>query len=111
LFVYSREGLTALRSADGSILWTTSETWYSGGLLPTEYGLLSQAPTSGVALRDPQTGELRRVWPQILGMPDRAALHGKWAAIANLDVLWLIDLSGEDNNPSATTTAESPHAR
>ena len=96
LFVYTWDELMALRSADGSILWATRETGYSNRLLPTEYGLLSCDPAGRVELRDPQTGEFRRVWPQVHWMSGGAAVHGEWAAIADLDVVWLIDLSSHD---------------
>jgi hypothetical protein len=91
VFVDTFGGLTALRSADGSILWAINSG--NTGRLPTEYGLLTQ--DSRLELRDSQTGELRRVWPQVHGT--NVAVHGKWAAIADFDVVWLLDLSTPDN--------------
>jgi hypothetical protein len=94
VFVETWEGLTALRSLDGSILWTIAENVNSYHL-PTEYGLLTRDPTGRPELRDPQTGELRRVWPQVHGT--KVAVHGKWAAITDSEVVWLVDLSGRDS--------------
>jgi len=94
LYFYTNDGLTALRSIDGAILWATAETWVSNALLPTEYGLLTQDNTGKPELRDPKTGEIRRIWPQT--RVSKAAVHGKWAAIADAEgVLWLLNLSSQ----------------
>jgi hypothetical protein len=95
VFVETGHGLTALRSGDGSILWTIAENVNSDHL-PTGYGLLTQDDTGRPELRDPQTGELRRVWPEVYGT--KVAVHGKWAAIADSDVVWLLDLSMPGNS-------------
>ncbi len=95
VLVESYEGLTALRSVDGSVLWTIAESVNSGHL-PTEYGLLTTDPTGRPELRDPQTGELRRVWPQVYGT--HVAVHGQWAAVGDFDVVWLLDLSKQNNS-------------
>ena len=92
--VETYEGLTALRSLDGSILWTVAEAVNSYHV-PTAYGLLTSDSTGRPELRDPQTGELRRFWPQVYGT--KVAVQGKWAAIADFDVVWLLDLSARDN--------------
>ena len=81
---------------DGSILWTVAEHSDSGRL-PTAYGLLTQDSTGSPELRDPQTGELRRLWPQVHGT--KVAVQGKWAAIADFDVVWLLDLSTGNQSP------------
>lgn len=93
--VETYEGLTALRSVDGSILWTITEDMNSYHM-PTAYGLLTRDGTGRTELRDPQTGELRRLWPNVYGT--KAAVQGKWAAIADSDVVWLLDLSIGDKS-------------
>jgi outer membrane protein assembly factor BamB len=92
--VETYEGLTALRSVDGSILWTVAEEVNSYHV-PTAYGLLTRDGMGRPELRDPQTGELRRFWPQVYGT--KVAVQGKWAAIADFDVVWLLDLSAQAN--------------
>jgi len=44
-------------------------------------------------LLDPQTGELRRLWPQIRSVRS-LTFHGDFAAAATIDdILWLVELS------------------
>ena len=91
VYISTSEGLTALRSVDGAILWTIAENPIS--VLPTEYGLLTEGSTGHLELRDAQTGELLRVWPDVKAM--KVAVQGKWAAVASSDVVWLLDLSAK----------------
>ena len=61
--------------------------------MPTNYGLLVQSNTYELELRDLQTGEVRRVWPQTPGV-GRIAVRRQFAAVVDLHGgLWLVDLS------------------
>lgn len=93
MFVPTDNELTAFDSSDGSMQWTAYGGQESHGTtLPTDYGLLVQSITYRLELRDLQTGEVRRVWPQVPGVA-RVAVQGQFAAVADLDGgLWLIDL-------------------
>jgi len=93
VFVPTDNELTAFDASDGSMRWTTYGGQESHGTtVPTDYGLLVQSITYRPELRDLQTGEVRRVWPQIRGVA-RVAVHCQFAAVADLDGrLWLIDL-------------------
>jgi hypothetical protein len=93
VFVPTDNELTAFDSSDGSMQWTAYGGQESHGTtVPTDYGLLVQSITYRLELRDLQTGEIRRVWPQIPGVA-RVAVHRQFAAVADLDGgLWLVDL-------------------
>jgi outer membrane protein assembly factor BamB len=95
VYVYTSGGLTAIRSTDGATLWGTGEPWVSQELLATRYGLLGEDDTGSLQLRDPQTGEIRRVWPQVRATLT-PAVHGKWTAVFDHGVLWLLNLSGAE---------------
>jgi outer membrane protein assembly factor BamB len=84
--------LMAFRASDGSILWTTQGQWESHGqMTPTNYGLLLENRDYALELRDPATGEVRRVWPQV--KPAQIAVQQQYVAVRGLNGdLWLIDL-------------------
>jgi hypothetical protein len=94
VIVTTDSSFTAFRASDGAMLWTShggQET--HGKTLPTGYGLLTQNYNYKLELRDPSTGEVRRVWPQIQGVA-RLAVEQNFALVADLDdALWLVDLS------------------
>jgi PQQ-like domain len=94
VFVPTDSDLTAFRASDGSTLWTTRGGQESHGLIvSTSYGLLIQNSHYELELREPQIGEVRRVWPQIHGVAC-LAVHQQFAVVADFDgVLWLVDLS------------------
>jgi hypothetical protein len=93
VFVPTDNDLTAFDASDGSMRWTAYGGQESHGTtVPTDYGLLVQSITYKLELRDLQTGEVRRVWPQIPGVA-RLAVDRQFAAVADLDGgLWLINL-------------------
>jgi outer membrane protein assembly factor BamB len=97
MFVRLNGGLRALNSADGSTVWGTEDD-AAPLMIPTGFGLLERDMAGQPVLRDPETGELRRVWPQVQWR-ESAAVHGKWAAIADFDVVWLLDLSDRSKLP------------
>jgi len=92
VFVYTNDDLTAFRTSDGSVLWSTYER-HADDPIPSDYGSLLKNDDYRLELRDPETGEVRRVWPE-MPLIDRIAVHNNFAAIAGRDVLWLVDLSG-----------------
>jgi hypothetical protein len=93
VFVPTDTDLTAFSASDGSLLWTASGGQEShGATVPTGYGLLTQNYNYKLEIRDPTTGEVRRVWPQIQGIL-RLAVQQQFAAVATINALWLIDLS------------------
>lgn len=86
--------LTAFSASDGALLWTTEAGQESHGhTLATDYGLLLLSERDyHLELRDAQTGEVRRVWPQIQGV-FYLAVRGPIAAVVDLnETLWLVDL-------------------
>lgn len=93
VFVSTDNELTAFDGSDGSMQWTAYGGQESHGTtVPTDYGLLTQSITYKLELRDLQTGEVRRVWPQMPGVA-RLAVHQQLAAVAGLDgSLWLVTL-------------------
>jgi outer membrane protein assembly factor BamB len=97
VFVSAQNSLTAFNASDGSLLWTTEDASLSRSeIVATQYGLLiSGSPM--LKILDPQTGEVRRIWPEILGAR-LIAVHGRFAAIATgfgSGILWLVDLEQE----------------
>ncbi len=104
VFVGTDNDLTAFAVLDGSILWTTRGGQESYGLVvPTDYGLLIQNSEYKLELRDPRTGEVVRIWPQIDGVA-QLAVHQQLAAVADFDgVLWLINLSAAGGRPQRTS--------
>ncbi len=100
VFAPTDKDLTAFDASNGSLLWTTEGGLESHGtIIPTPYGLLLENSDYHVELRDPQTGEVRRVWPRINGVW-HIAVHERFAAVADMDeILWLVDLSDEGNRP------------
>jgi len=99
VFVTTDNTFSAFNASDGALLWTTFGGQETHGVtMPTEYGLLTQNYHYQLELRDPDTGEVRRVWPKIHGVA-RMAVQQQFAAVADLDdVLWLVDLS--DSSPA-----------
>ena len=93
VFVPTDTELTAFNAADGSMQWTAFGGQESHGTtVATDYGLLVQSMTYKLELRDLQSGEVRRVWPQMQGVA-RIAIHGHFAAVADLDgALWMVSL-------------------
>jgi len=90
VFLQRRGDTMSLRISDGSVIWMTGLELLD--IKPTVYGLLSHHYNGQFDLRDPETGFVRRSWPGIrLG---GVAVHGNLAAVADWDVLWLIDLAG-----------------
>jgi outer membrane protein assembly factor BamB len=93
VFVPTDTELTAFNAADGSMQWTA----YGGQeshdtTVATDYGLLVQSITYKLELRDLQSGEVRRVWPQVQGVA-RIAVHEHFAAVTDLDGrLWVVSL-------------------
>jgi hypothetical protein len=98
VFAPTDKDLTAFDASSGSLLWTAEGGRESHGtIIPTPYGLLLENSDYHVELRDPQTGEVRRVWPRIHGVW-HIAVHERFAAVADMDeILWLVDLSDEGN--------------
>jgi hypothetical protein len=93
VFVPTDNELTAFDASDGRMQWTAYGGQESHGTtVATAYGLLVQSMTYKLELRDLQSGEVRRVWPQMQGVA-RIAVHEHFAAVADLDGgLWLVDL-------------------
>jgi len=93
VFVPTDTELTAFNAADGSMQWTAFGGQESHGTtVATDYGLLVQSMTYKLELRDLQSGEVRRVWPQMQGVA-RIAIHEHFAAVADLDgALWMVSL-------------------
>jgi PQQ-like domain len=93
VFVSTDNELTAFDASDGFMRWTASGGQESHGITaPTDYGLLVPSNTYKLELRDLQTGEVRRVWPQIPGV-ERVAVLRQFAAVVDFKGgLWLIDL-------------------
>jgi outer membrane protein assembly factor BamB len=106
VFVSTFRDLTAFDTTDGTILWNTSGGTEGNDIVPTEYGLLLMENTHyKLELRDPQTGEVRRVWSQPRGVR-QLAVHKRFAAVADIDeVVWLIDVGGAGKHSAGTKLA------
>jgi len=100
VFVPASNSLTAFDASNGSLLWTTEDESLSRDeIVPTRFGVLMYGRPM-LELRDPQTGEVLRAWPEIWAVNQMAvhqiAVHGRFAAISTSgDILWLVDLEQE----------------
>jgi len=96
VYVATDNDLSALNANDGSLLWTTASSQAAfGNVVPTVEGLLLANDNSQLELRDPQTGQVRRVWPRVSYFQHISA-HDRFAVVTDPDgIVWLIDLAGE----------------
>jgi len=93
--VITDEFVASVNASDGSIVWSSSDGFSARrGLGVTEFGLLVHNAHGQLELRDPEFGEVLRLWPQIVPSGSMAA-YGRLAAVRDLrDILWFVDLAG-----------------
>ncbi len=96
LLLKTSHDLISFAKSDGTVLWKVPERTGLDRLASTPFGFLSSNFHYELELRDPETGEVRKIWDNLTGI--RLAVDGSWAVASgsrsgDSETLWIVDLA------------------